>query len=335
NNKIINNTVYDFSQQLHIENFPIFSIRNTFISNNNFVAKTTSQTALYIHLYNDDSPSNFGTFSNNVYARPIDDNKTISINQEYPGRSILSNVALDSWKQIYHVDLQSSSSPKKITDLGDLQLKFNATHSPNTFWLNETFQDLSGHVYNNILALNSFSSVVLIKDTNFTLPTLQSDNFQGKATENKIELMWSISSPLSDLTFEIEKSTDGINFYTIDHIHTNNQGLIYHSTDSNPINGMNIYRIKFPDEYGKLKYSKMIVIPFNRMTLNLFPNPASNYINIDIGKNNKPGKTTLSIKNVNGQTVMVTEYKATISHKSIDITNLAQGTYLITLNNNN
>jgi hypothetical protein len=95
-------------------------------------------------------------------------------------------------------------------------------------------------------------------------------------------LKWRTESELNNDRFEIEKSTDGVNWKFISSIKgkgTTSAANDYEFTDENIIDRITYYRLKQIDFDGKFSYSSIeTVIPSDNSNVLFYPNPATNEI---------------------------------------------------------
>jgi hypothetical protein len=95
-------------------------------------------------------------------------------------------------------------------------------------------------------------------------------------------LKWRTESELNNDRFEIEKSTDGVNWKFISSIKgkgTTSAANDYEFTDENIIDRITYYRLKQIDFDGKFSYSSIeTVIPSDNSNILFYPNPATNEI---------------------------------------------------------
>ena len=116
NLSLIGNTVYNNSHQLgfvHDNIAPDFPITNCLVENNIFFSKSISQLVAEFRTIKNDI-SQFGTFNNNYYCRPISDDKTIRVLYTNSSGIISELIDLRTWQKKYNYDLNSSISPFKI-----------------------------------------------------------------------------------------------------------------------------------------------------------------------------------------------------------------------------
>jgi hypothetical protein len=112
--------------------------------------------------------------------------------------------------------------------------------------------------------------------------------FNGELKQNRIELNWSTVAENNSKDFEIEKSTDGNNFYLIGKTKAagNSNKLLNYVFEDQEIEPSNFYRIRMNDLNGQSKLSKVILVNANNtdQSLNLLRNPFSETINIKLAK---------------------------------------------------
>lgn len=104
--------------------------------------------------------------------------------------------------------------------------------------------------------------------------------FKGVQQNGKHLLNWKANCSSSSVTFEIERSTNGLNFTSIKTI-TASQARCsqpFDHTDDKPENGINYYRIKMIDVDGKSSYSNTISLVLKNKgvdVLSISPNPVT------------------------------------------------------------
>jgi Secretion system C-terminal sorting domain len=155
----------------------------------------------------------------------------------------------------------------------------------------------------------------------------------GQAKSNNNKLVWTVSDNEAIEAFELQEAEDlnSSNFTTI--YKTNGNGAIgeqtYTAVDKQTNFGNNIYRIRVTKNDGKKYYSNTLNLNLiNLGEVKIYPNPASEYININLG-----GYTyDVTVFGLNGNTI-----HQTLNAKgklSIDAKELPEGLYTIVLSNN-
>lgn len=116
-------------------------------------------------------------------------------------------------------------------------------------------------------------------------------NFAGQSCEKSVCLTWQTASEKNNDYFDVERSSDGINFELLRTVDSKSQNgnsiqpLTYQITDSNPTNGINYYRLKQVDFSKENNYSNTIYItPYTakNISFSIFPNPNNGDFSIGI-----------------------------------------------------
>ena len=169
-----------------------------------------------------------------------------------------------------------------------------------------------------------------------TYPSLPVDfiNFNVIKSGNYELLKWQISNDFAANNYEIEVSTNNLDFTTLDNLlaDPNNQG-IYSYTDNNIHNsGMLFYRIKQNLKDGNINYSDVKAVSYKAfLPLTISPNPVRNSVTFKLESNqNETG--SLQIINSLGQIVNATNTILQIgtNNETINnISNLPSGIYVL------
>jgi hypothetical protein len=186
-------------------------------------------------------------------------------------------------------------------------------------------------------AFNSFSRFTLANKVGGTNPLpVQLLSFDAKAYNQKVNLTWSTATETNNKGFEIEKSTDGINFEYVAFVASQGNGnasfeQTYTAIDNTPYNGVSYYRLKQTDFNGAYEYSDVKAVEFNTSSfVTLYPNPATTFINIKVGE--QYTNATFKIINVLGtQMLNVTEFN-TDNTASVNVASFAAGIYFLEIN---
>lgn len=159
-----NNTSYNNGRQLLTAENLETGVNNNTIINNLFISKTNTQyTATFFSDKN--NLSTIGTLTNNIYARPIDDNTSLAWYQPSIGGSGTIGT-LTQWQSYSSQDASSKKSPQTLTAEADLQFEYNATSTVKTVSLSRLMIDMKGSKYPTSITLQPYTSVVLMKDSN-------------------------------------------------------------------------------------------------------------------------------------------------------------------------
>jgi autotransporter-associated beta strand protein len=159
--------------------------------------------------------------------------------------------------------------------------------------------------------------------------------WRQRANSNNIIVQWQVINELNIAGYEIEKSTDGKNFFTAGEIKAmdnTNTNEIYTWLDSSGNNGDNFYRIKSIGISGELQYSNAVKVIISNIAtgIKIYPNPVLNGL-VNFELTNMPrGKYSLRITNAGGQAIVTEQlnFEGGSATKTININNnLAAGLY--------
>jgi Secretion system C-terminal sorting domain len=163
-----------------------------------------------------------------------------------------------------------------------------------------------------------------------TITPVNITTFTSNILQNKINLSWQTLTETNNNYFEVQHSSNGINFETIGKVEAQKaQGIkTYHYLHNNPIL-QNQYRLKQIDNDGKFTFSKTLFVkmPSNN-PLTVYPNPTSNFINLNIAINNN-NINQLLLYNIYGK--KINTFKAKQGNQQLNITGVVTGKYILQL----
>jgi hypothetical protein len=120
-----------------------------------------------------------------------------------------------------------------------------------------------------------------------------------------VDVKWSAPGDRFIKAYEVERSTDGVNYAAIGSVDAglNNNG-IYSLTDNSPAAGENNYRIRAIGINGGAIYSEiaMVALKANGRDLTVYPNPVVNRMQVFVNAD-KAGPYTARIVDANGRSV--------------------------------
>lgn len=159
-------------------------------------------------------------------------------------------------------------------------------------------------------------------------------SFTGKLKgDNTIELKWEASTDQKHRYFEVEKSSDRINFISIGKIEGT---ALYSLIDKYPNIGNNFYRIRAVDADGNDKYSNVINVVYNpeMIYLQAYPNPVSDQLYVKL-KTQRPGLLYVRVSDMSGKIVKSLEVVADDNGKTftIDTKGLSSNMYVLKIVN--
>ncbi len=164
--------------------------------------------------------------------------------------------------------------------------------------------------------------------------------FSGSKTQTNTSLLnWSTANELNCSHFEVEYSSDNLEFTSIATIPakgTSNTLNVYQYIHSNPLT-YNYYRIKIADKDGSYNYSNTIAIDYsqtnvnNNSSLSIFPNPTTKYVIIQLNENTEIKE--IEFYNESGKLIM--QKTCNGNRQNIDVSTLETGVYFIRVIDNN
>lgn len=167
-----------------------------------------------------------------------------------------------------------------------------------------------------------------INHYNSCILPLQLISFNASSNKEKVKLDWQTVNEINVSYFSIQRSIDGNDFENIGQVKAiNHNGNHYSFND--PLTfyqsaSAYYYRIEIVDKDGTKTYSQIKQIrfkDFSNESLSIYPNPATNYINI-IGKN----ISQIRIIDILGRVIHKKTYQTPINSTQLEVTNIAKGT---------
>lgn len=147
-------------------------------------------------------------------------------------------------------------------------------------------------------------------------------------------LQWATTEEINNSYFEVERSSNGVNFSPIQKVDANNSNSNqlnkYTAIDNTPLPGNNFYRLKQVDIDGKVSYSSVVELSFSgSIALKVFPNPATQNeitVNYTLGS-----LKTIAVYSVENKLMLMRNLNNVSGNQKLDISNLAKGVYIIKL----
>ncbi len=132
--------------------------------------------------------------------------------------------------------------------------------------------------------------------------------FEASIKNNQVSLTWQTSSEIAVSHYEIESSTDGVNFNKIAQVSANNTASNYQKTVLQN-QTKTYYRLKSIDTDGTFQYSKVLEVIYqkndNNFSVAIYPTlvPQNTTIQYQVHSENIRGQANIEIINTNGQLV--------------------------------
>ena len=171
-------------------------------------------------------------------------------------------------------------------------------------------------------------------------------NFSGIKKTNSDLLSWATSIEQNNGYFNLQHSTDGVNFNTIAKVNSkalngnSQERLDYSVENTQPQSGHNYYRIEYVDLYGRVKaHEKVIDLIWGAdgsSSVNIYPNPTTDILNIDLNAS-KSQNTIVKVFDISGRVVKQAEVntQAGLNNIQLSFRDLASGLYTVGLYSNN
>jgi hypothetical protein len=154
-------------------------------------------------------------------------------------------------------------------------------------------------------SISAFNRNFTFGSISFVLP-VKIINFTAEPVNDYIKINWTIGNELNVSSYELQRSDDGINFYSIySHMPYNlNNTALYKYNDRKPLTGTAFYRLKIYNQGMQFNYSHIISVLVNNTEKSFYviTNPVNANINLYAGSTVK-GQYKYSITNTSGQLV--------------------------------
>jgi hypothetical protein len=170
--------------------------------------------------------------------------------------------------------------------------------------------------------------------SNATLPITLSF-FDAVSEKTSVELTWTTAQEFNSDHFAIERSTDGGSHWnTLGKVAASGFSSLpvsYSYSDGTPAAGVNDYRLQSVDRDGKATFSPIKVVRTGLISsMSVFPNPATDYVNVSLSSNEAAGSVSVRILNQSGQVLAERRLEnASGTTVSMPVGSYPQGNYLI------
>ena len=160
-------------------------------------------------------------------------------------------------------------------------------------------------------------------------------DFTAQKNSSYVLLKWYATFETSFRQYDVERSTDGINFNKIGEVAGQNFANYSFPDNNLTKNAVLYYRLKMVDLDGRSRYSKIINIRINNDLSGalVYPNPAASELHIKL---NEPlqSNSSLLISDITGRIVKQQQVNANQSNINLEIQDLSAGRYFIKIINN-
>ncbi len=228
--------------------------------------------------------------------------------------------------QPFSGSIQIDYNDAELNGLGEADLTLNIYNGSN--W--NAYPAATRDAINNFVLTTGLSGITLNELTLASeFAPLPVTWLSFTATErNKIQslLQWATAQELNTKDFFIQHSAEGSNWVNIGSLPaagTSSQTNYYNYVHTNPLNGLNYYRIKQTDINGHFSYSPVRTLSFAKamQPFTVLGNPVTNNV-LTIQVN---AATSLSFYTADGK--LLWQEKVNAGTKIIDVGGYAKGTY--------
>ncbi len=175
---------------------------------------------------------------------------------------------------------------------------------------------------------------------NFTITSILAINFSGlsgSTFDNAVKVRWGVQNDLDVIKYEVQKSENGLMFYTIGSVQSNRTSgaNLYFYIDYNPTIGSNYYRIKIFNTNSTISLSNVTRLYYGKVgnTLFIYPNPAGSELTVRFAAVSK-GNYQMSVFGNNGQKITTMPVQHDGNDRTIKINlpvTLSRGVYRLFL----
>jgi hypothetical protein len=184
----------------------------------------------------------------------------------------------------------------------------------------------------NATSFSNIPTQVLVRPCEFqNLSKNYTFAFEARAEGNTAKLHWVTNAGTNTDYFEIQKANTQGQFETLEKKNAHNTEGVqsYTFIDNNPLEGDNFYRINTISQSGVNQYSDFKKVSFNKNDIGIYPNPANDYINIDM-KQYEGKAVNIYLYNTLGKVMKTMNIeKASSTPQRIDIQGFTTGQYMI------
>jgi hypothetical protein len=149
-----------------------------------------------------------------------------------------------------------------------------------------------------------------------------------------VGLTWEVEDGLNTNHFDIQRSAEGVDWQTIGTLDANGSSALatdYSYTDASPLPTQDYYRLQLVDDAGNDTYSAIKVVSQSADNgIKIFPNPASDHINVSFGTTGVSGPVSIRLMNTTGQVLLQESVSQPAGETiTLPVTGYPAGSYLV------
>jgi hypothetical protein len=238
------------------------------------------------------------------------------------GRYFINNIPVGSAGSVFSIDFNDNNDLPANTVGFTIQNAVIATPATNSDASPATGRTAPFTLLPGQVNLTIDAGIITIQ--NEILPVTFT-KLTGVYSNGISKLSWATMSEQNFSHFEVEHSTDGVNFNYVGKVNgTNTNNRVDYTFDhKQPVAGANYYRVKIVDRDGRFVYSNVVLLNVSVKGINItavYPSPFIDRINISVVAE-KAGDLTISLFDNAGKLVLSQQE------------NVARGTSVLTVNN--
>lgn len=152
-------------------------------------------------------------------------------------------------------------------------------------------------------------------------------SFKALKENNSVKVSWEVGIESNVMGYEIQRSQDGTSFQPIGFVDAAGKSN-YTYMDSNPLSGVNLYRVVTIDNDRRLKYSSIVSVN-GRSDLYIarFPNPTTTTLIVQHQEVSAPA--VLRVTSIDGRAVKLVKLALHSVQTNMDVSNLRTGNYIL------
>lgn len=187
------------------------------------------------------------------------------------------------------------------------------------------------NLYSGCSFFNSANIIVMVNSCQWTLKT-NLLSFDGLIKNNHAELRWQSSNENDQTVYEVQKSINGTDFFTIGKLNASATTDAYQFTDPEALSSFAYYRIIVKEPAGQ-KISKIVLLSLNRVPFEILSvvNPFREQLSFELSApENSPA--TIIVSDQHGKAIKMIKQQVIKGMNRIQLNNLghlSNGTYLL------
>lgn len=217
---------------------------------------------------------------------------------------------------------------------GVIKYTYNGTAGRPLFWTGAGNVVIGANMDGSGTNVTILDNMIVQNAANAALPQ-QLLSFDALAQQQTVVLNWATTKEYNMSAYEVERSSNGIDFTTIATVQPANGYSLtnkYSTTDRNPLTGKSYYRLKMVDADGKVVYSSIRMVNRSAKTaMRCYPNPATDKVTVEV----PAGTYNYSVYTQTGQLLSSGRvvYTATVNQLAISLDSVMKnGVVLVKVN---